>query len=86
MRIVILGYTDSEDIIAGINEAGIYQYILKPWVAGPPAADSVRQAVEAQHAAAANQPCIGLELRTCTRVLRQRTALPDGPGAVPLRL
>ena len=32
VRIVISGYTDSEDIIAGINQAGIYQYILKPWV------------------------------------------------------
>ncbi len=31
VRIIISGYTDSEDIIAGINEAGIYQYLLKPW-------------------------------------------------------
>jgi two-component system, NtrC family, response regulator HupR/HoxA len=31
VRIVISGYTDSQDIIAGINEAGIYQYLLKPW-------------------------------------------------------
>jgi two-component system, NtrC family, response regulator HupR/HoxA len=31
IRIIISGYTDSEDIIAGINEAGIYQYLLKPW-------------------------------------------------------
>ena len=30
VRIVISGYTDSEDIIAGINDAGIWQYILKP--------------------------------------------------------
>jgi two-component system, NtrC family, response regulator HupR/HoxA len=32
VRIVISGYTDSEDIVAGINEAGIHQYLLKPWV------------------------------------------------------
>jgi len=32
VRIVISGYADSEDIIAGVNEAGIYQYVLKPWV------------------------------------------------------
>ncbi|MDE2159867.1 MAG: response regulator, partial [Burkholderiales bacterium] len=32
VRIVISGYADSEDIIAGVNEAGIYQYLLKPWV------------------------------------------------------
>lgn len=31
VRIIISGYTDAEDIIAGINEAGIYQYLLKPW-------------------------------------------------------
>jgi two-component system response regulator HupR/HoxA len=31
VRIIISGYTDSEDIIAGLNEAGIYQYLLKPW-------------------------------------------------------
>ncbi|MBF0169195.1 MAG: sigma-54-dependent Fis family transcriptional regulator [Alphaproteobacteria bacterium] len=31
LRIIISGYTDSEDIIAGVNEAGIYQYITKPW-------------------------------------------------------
>jgi len=31
IRIIISGYTDAEDIIAGINQAGIYQYILKPW-------------------------------------------------------
>lgn len=31
VRIILSGYTDAEDIIAGINEAGIYQYLLKPW-------------------------------------------------------
>jgi len=31
VRIIISGYTDSEDIVAGINEAGIHQYLLKPW-------------------------------------------------------
>jgi two-component system response regulator HupR/HoxA len=31
LRIIISGHTNSEDIIAGINEAGIYQYLLKPW-------------------------------------------------------
>ena len=30
VRMIISGYSDSEDIIAGINEAGIYQYITKP--------------------------------------------------------
>jgi two-component system, NtrC family, response regulator HupR/HoxA len=31
VRLIISGYMDSEDIIAGINEAGIYQFITKPW-------------------------------------------------------
>jgi len=31
VRIIISGYTDAEDIIAGVNEAGIWQYLLKPW-------------------------------------------------------
>jgi two-component system, NtrC family, response regulator HupR/HoxA len=47
VRIVISGYTDSEDIIAGINEAGIYQYILKPWVPDH-LLQTVRNAAEAQ--------------------------------------
>ena len=31
VRMIISGYTDAHDIINGINEAGIYQYITKPW-------------------------------------------------------
>ncbi len=31
VRIIISGYTDTNDVVAGINEAGIYQYITKPW-------------------------------------------------------
>ena len=31
VRIIISGYTDAGDIISGINEAGIYHYITKPW-------------------------------------------------------
>ncbi|MEZ5900008.1 MAG: sigma-54 dependent transcriptional regulator [Hyphomicrobiaceae bacterium] len=31
VRMIISGYTDSEDIIRSINEAGIYQYVTKPW-------------------------------------------------------
>jgi len=31
IRIIISGYTDAADIIQGINDAGIYQYITKPW-------------------------------------------------------
>ena len=31
VRMIISGYTDAEDIIQGVNEAGIYQYVTKPW-------------------------------------------------------
>ena len=31
IRIVISGYTDAGDIITGLNEAGIYHYVTKPW-------------------------------------------------------
>lgn len=31
IRMIISGYTDSEDIISAINEGGIYQFISKPW-------------------------------------------------------
>lgn len=31
VRMLISGYTDSDDIISAINEAGIYQYVTKPW-------------------------------------------------------
>ncbi len=31
VRMIISGYTDAHDIIDGVNEAGIYQYITKPW-------------------------------------------------------
>ena len=72
VRMVISGYTDSEDIIAGINEAGIYQYILKPW-SPDHLLDAVRNAVEAQ-ALQRQTSRLDLELRTSTRVLRQRTA------------
>ncbi|KIL98963.1 Hydrogenase transcriptional regulatory protein HoxA [Paramagnetospirillum magnetotacticum MS-1] len=31
VRMIISGYSEAEDIIAGVNEAGIYRYITKPW-------------------------------------------------------
>ncbi|GAA6142677.1 sigma-54 dependent transcriptional regulator [Hydrogenophaga sp. 5NK40-0174] len=72
VRIVISGYTDSEDIIAGINDAGIYQYILKPW-APDHLLGSVKDAVEAQQLQQQTSR-LDLELRTSNTVLRQRTA------------
>jgi two-component system response regulator HupR/HoxA len=31
VRMIISGYTEPEDIIDGVNRAGIFQYITKPW-------------------------------------------------------
>jgi two-component system response regulator HupR/HoxA len=31
VRLILSGHTDAQDIITGINEAGIWQYLLKPW-------------------------------------------------------
>lgn len=72
VRIVISGYTDSEDIIAGINDAGIYQYVLKPWVPDH-LLGTVRTAAEAQ-TLQRDMNRLDVELRTSTPVLRRRAA------------
>ncbi|MEY4763388.1 MAG: hypothetical protein RI907_61 [Pseudomonadota bacterium] len=72
IRIVISGYSDSEDIITGINEAGIYQYILKPWVPDH-LLETVRQAAESRNLQHSLQR-LDLDLRAGTSTLRQRAA------------
>lgn len=70
VRIIISGYTDSQDIIAGINDAGIYQYVLKPWAPERLLA-TVTRAAEARSLQIQTQR-LNLELRTSTPVLRKR--------------
>lgn len=72
VRIVISGYTDAEDIIAGINDAGIYQYVLKPWMPDH-LLETVRAAVEARRLQF-DMHRLHMELRTSTSVLRAQTA------------
>jgi two-component system response regulator HupR/HoxA len=72
VRIVISGYSDSEDIIRGINEAGIYQYLLKPWVPDH-LLQTVREAAEAR-GLQRDLARLDIALRTPTPVLRQRAA------------
>ncbi len=31
IRVIVTGYTETEDIIRAINQAGIYQFLTKPW-------------------------------------------------------
>ena len=72
VRIVISGYTDTEDIITGINDAGIYQYLLKPWMPDN-VLNCVRGAVEAR-SLQLDMHRLDLDLRPSTAVLRVRTA------------
>lgn len=70
VRIIVSGYTDTADIIAGINNAGIYQYITKPWQPESLLL-SVRAASQLYRLQMENQQ-LNLELRASEPVLRQR--------------
>ncbi|MBL8306002.1 MAG: sigma-54-dependent Fis family transcriptional regulator [Rubrivivax sp.] len=72
VRILVSGYTDSQDIISGINEAGIYQYVLKPWAPAHLLA-TVQGAVEAR-AAHHSLHRLELDLRAGGRSLARRQA------------
>jgi two-component system response regulator HupR/HoxA len=70
VRIVLSGYTDTGDIIAGINEAGIWQYVLKPWQ--PEALVlTVRRAAELHRLQREHQR-LNLELRASEPVVARR--------------
>jgi len=70
VRIIVSGYTETEDIISGINEAGIYQYLLKPWQPESLLL-TVRAAAELHRLQAENQR-LNIELRTAGPVARRR--------------
>jgi len=70
VRILVSGYTDSQDIIAGVNEAGIFQYVLKPWTPDH-LLGTVRSAVEASRLQHGLQR-LELDLRAGPRALQQR--------------
>jgi two-component system response regulator HupR/HoxA len=70
VRIVISAYTDIDDIIAGINEAGIWQYLVKPWHPDTIAL-TVRNAAEMARLQRENDR-LALELRTAAPQLRSR--------------
>lgn len=72
VRIIISGYTDSEDIIAGVNEAGIYQYLLKPWQPEQLLL-TLRNAAELSRLQAENQR-LALDLKTSAPIMQQRVA------------
>ncbi len=70
VRIIISGYTDTDDIIAGINEAGIYQFILKPWQ--PDALLLTVRSAARLYALQQENQRLNLELRSSEPVVRGR--------------
>lgn len=93
VRIILSGYTDAEDIISGVNEAGIWQYLLKPWQPEQLLL-TLQRAAEVWRLQQENQR-LSLDLRTAEPVLRRRVdskqdkarkvfglaALVRGPGS-----
>ncbi|MDX9706990.1 MAG: sigma-54 dependent transcriptional regulator [Azospira sp.] len=70
VRIILSGYTDAEDIIAGVNEAGIWQYLLKPWQPEQLLL-TLQRAAEVWRLQQENER-LALDLRTAEPVLRKR--------------
>jgi two-component system response regulator HupR/HoxA len=70
VRIILSGYTDAEDIITGVNEAGIWQYLLKPWQPEQLLL-TLQRAAEVWRLQLENQR-LSLDLRTAEPVLKRR--------------
>jgi len=70
VRIILSGYTDAEDIITGVNEAGIWQYLLKPWQPEHLLL-TLQRAAEVWRLQQENQR-LSLDLRTAEPVLKRR--------------
>jgi two-component system response regulator HupR/HoxA len=72
VRIILSGYTDAEDIIDGLNEAGIYQYLTKPWQPEQLLL-TLKNAASVWRLQQENQ-WLSMELRTAEPVLKRRVA------------
>ena len=70
VRIIISGYTDAEDIIAGINQAGIWQYLMKPWQ--PEQLLLTLKGAAKLHSLQQDNQRLSLDLRDSPRELQQR--------------
>ncbi|MBL8423821.1 MAG: sigma-54-dependent Fis family transcriptional regulator [Candidatus Accumulibacter phosphatis] len=75
LRIILSGYTDAEDIIAGVNEAGIYQYLMKPWQ--PEQLLLTLQTAARVYRLQQENQRLSLELRTAEPVLARRVELKN---------
>ncbi|MBI5899100.1 MAG: sigma-54-dependent Fis family transcriptional regulator [Rhodocyclales bacterium] len=76
VRLILSGYTDAEDIIAGINQAGIWQYLLKPWHPEQLLL-TLKSAADLWHLQQENQR-LSLDLRDSPEQLVQRVASRRG--------
>ena len=72
VRIILSGYTESEDIIEGVNQAGIYQYLMKPWQPEQLLL-TLKNAASVWRLQQENQ-WLSLELKTAEPVLKRRVA------------
>ncbi|MDP3438527.1 MAG: sigma-54 dependent transcriptional regulator [Azonexus sp.] len=70
VRIILSGHTDAEDIISGVNEAGIWQYLLKPWQPEQLLL-TLQRASEVWRLQLENQR-LSLDLRTAEPVLKKK--------------
>ena len=76
VRLILSGYTEAEDIIAGINEAGIWQYLMKPWHPDQLVL-TLKSAAELWRLQQDNQR-LSLELRDTPEGLARRVAVRRG--------
>jgi len=83
VRIVITGYTDSASMVAAINEAGVHQFLTKPW--HPEQLLATARNAARMFALARENERLALEMRFLnttaeTRVEKRRRALREGMG------
>jgi two-component system response regulator HupR/HoxA len=79
VRMIISGYTDAEDIIAGVNEAGIYQYVTKPW-SPDKLVESVREAAQLYRFQRGDAAAPPLEVKPSNEMLRRKASDPRRAG------
>ena len=70
VRIILSGYTDADDLIDGINRAGIYQFMTKPWHPDQLLL-TVRNACRLHQLQRENE-LLALEMKVMTPTLEQR--------------
>ncbi len=89
VRIILSAHTDPDEMLAAINEAGIYQYVTKPWDAGQLVL-TLRNARELFSLSRQNE-LLGIELKLAPRRLEEtvtakretlRQAYADNDGIV----